>query len=228
MLTSALRWRDAMKLGPVALLAVFAVFPGGVLVATDARAQPATGAIAGGTVGVAAIDSSTDLSVSGSAGYRFNRVFGLGIELTSVPTLSGDSNVYLPYRAEDNGGAGGRVTIFTTNVRLEIPTTTPRVVPYAVVGGGVANVKERVDVVIGVGILVPATQPAPIPLMYPPPDFRQTFLFSTTNLALTVGGGVSFLAGGHVSVDVDLRYLRLMGEADRNVGRFGGGVSYRF
>ena len=62
-----------------------------------------------------------------------------------------------------------------------------------------------------------------IPIIPPQPVER-----SSTDLALTLGGGVSVLVVDHVSVDVDLRYLRLIGPRDLNVGRFGIGASYRF
>ena len=199
----------------------------GVLLATQARAQSNAGAIVTGSAGVVAIDSHTDLMVSGYAGYRFNQVFGLGIELTSVPELSRESIVY-PYIRFDADNAEGRATIFTTNVRLEVPTTSPRVIPYAVAGGGVANVEESVDAILVLGVSASATPPIPSPAIFPPPTFQRFFLYSTTDLALTVGGGVSIRAGGHLSIDVDLRYLRLLGDEDRNVGRFGSGVSYRF
>jgi opacity protein-like surface antigen len=197
------------------------------LVAADAAAQPAGGAIVSGTAGVVAIGSGTDVSVSGAAGYRFNRAFGLGIEVTAAPTLS--RHVPVPLRSAIGSvrDASGRLTVFTTNVRLEIPTTTPRVVPYAVVGGGVANIDERADVIIAVNSILPTPQTL-IPLIYPPPDYSYRYASSTTGLALTVGGGASIVAVGRLSVDVDLRYLRLMGNGDRNIGRFGIGASYRF
>jgi opacity protein-like surface antigen len=47
-------------------------------------------------------------------------------------------------------------------------------------------------------------------------------------MALTLGGGVSLLAGEHLSIDVDLRYLRILDTRNRNIGRFGAGASYRF
>ena len=47
-------------------------------------------------------------------------------------------------------------------------------------------------------------------------------------MALTLGGGASFLVTNHVGIDADLRVLHIMGNDSRNVGRFGAGVSYRF
>src|SRR5262245_34353760 len=108
------------------------------LCASDGLAQPTSGAIVGGTVGVAFVDSESDLNVTASAGYRFNRAFGLGVELTMMPSLPRNLPSYYPFARIDN--ASGSITSFTTNVRLEIPTTPARIIPYVVMGGGVANV----------------------------------------------------------------------------------------
>ena len=81
-------------------------------------------------------------------------------------------------------------------------------------------------------------QPVPpgIPVVIEPQSVTQ----SSTDLALMAGGGISLLAAAHVSIDVDFRYLRFMADQttrrldptdsprDRNIGRFGVGISYRF
>jgi opacity protein-like surface antigen len=197
-------------------------------VAVNARAQ--SGAIVGGTAGVAVVDSKSDLSLTLAAGYRFNRAFGLGVELTVMPSLPSSLPDYYPFVRIDN--PGGSVTAFTTNVRLEIPTTPARIVPYVVMGGGLANVKRNADVIIAGfppgDVRILSMVPGLTSLIFPPPDIRSPFTVSTTDLALTVGGGVSVLAVGGMSIDVDLRYLRLIGQEDRNIGRFGAGLSYRF
>src|SRR6516164_2886628 len=51
---------------------------------------------------------------------------------------------------------------------------------------------------------------------------------SSTELALTIGGGVNISITSHVSIDGDLRYFRLLGTEDANAGRFGVGARYRF
>ncbi len=198
------------------------------LCASSGYAQSSAGAIVGGTVGAAVVDSNTDISITAAAGYRFNRAFGLGVELTLMPSLPGSLPGYYPFVRIDN--ADGSITAFTTNVRLEIPTTPTRIVPYVVIGGGVASVKQSADVVIaGIPPLDVRILPSElVSLIYPPPDIRAPFTVTTTNLALTVGGGVSILATHGMSIDVDLRYLSLMGDEDQNIGRFGAGLSYRF
>jgi hypothetical protein len=61
-----------------------------VLLASPARTQSDAGAIASGSVAAAVLDSGTNasgtsVSVAGSLGYRFNRVIGLGVEVTYIP-----------------------------------------------------------------------------------------------------------------------------------------------
>jgi hypothetical protein len=43
-----------------------------------------------------------------------------------------------------------------------------------------------------------------------------------------LGGGVSFLTNDRWSFDVDARYVGIFGQRDAQIGRFGGGVTYRF
>ena len=201
-----------------------------LLATTRGFAQSSAGAIVGATAGVALVDSESSISATVSGGYRFNRAFGLGVELVIMPSLPQNLPSYYPFVRIDN--AEGSITAFTTNVRLEIPTTPARIVPYVVMGGGVANVKESAEVIIAGGPVIDVSVlglPRDLAsLIYPPPDIRSPYTISTTELALTVGGGVSILAVHGMSIDVDVRYLHLMGNEDRNIGRFGGGVSYRF
>jgi opacity protein-like surface antigen len=168
------------------------------------------GATVGGVLAATSIGSRTEASVAGAVGYRMNRFLGFGLELTSIPTLKPEA------AAENASGTDGQATVFTANVHVELPAVTARFIPYVVGGGGGANIKETFA-------LQPAVPPG-IPVVIAP----QAMTRSSTDLALTAGGGVSLLAGPRVSIDVDLRYLRLMADRDRNVGRFGVGVSYRF
>ena len=57
---------------------------------------------------------------------------------------------------------------------------------------------------------------------------RQPFSSSSVDLALTIGGGVGVRAASRLWIEADLRLFRLLGDEDRNVGRFGAGVRYRF
>lgn len=216
-----------------------------LMTAPPVWAQPGQGAIVSGTVGATAFDSNTSVSFSGSAGYRFNSVFGLGIEFTSVPMLELDPPFSILASSLPRPSIGiddhdGSLTIFTTNLRLEIPTITRRIVPYATAGGGVASLKE--SFVINYGFARPAPSfpalfPGTIPSDLLPeiqaifpilPPIPQPVSYSSVAMALTLGGGLSVIATERFSVDVDLRYLRLSGDSDHDLGRFGVGASYRF
>lgn len=191
--------------------------------AAPARAQ---GALVHGTVGAAVSDGTTSPAVGGGVAWRFNSVLGLGVELSHLRSLT--SSFAHIYCCTDDGERTSATT-FTTNVRLEIPTTTRRVVPFVIAGGGVAAVRESYSVyyaqlagslnpdLVRMGLLTFPVMPGP-----------STITTTTTNMALTLGGGTSILINRAFSVDADLRALHIMGDQGRTIGRFGAGVSYRF
>jgi opacity protein-like surface antigen len=125
---------------------------------------------------------------------------------------------------------GGRLVIFSNNVRVDLTTTTERVTPYFVAGGGVASLRRTADYTYPFyrfdGLAGPS--PALIGPMLPSLPITQVVTSSSTSLALTLGGGVSVDMASHVAVQADLRLIRLFGETDRNLGRFGVGIRYRF
>jgi opacity protein-like surface antigen len=206
------------------------------LLATAIMVMPSSAAAGQGTtidgvVAATAIESRTEMAIAGGIGYRVNRFLGFGVEVTSVPVLRPDAATLRSATIIDSLGSAavlntvagptisasdGRATVFTTNVRIELPPIATRVIPYALGGGGIANIKDNFTVTLG---------PVPgIPVVIQPQAVTQ----SSTDLALTAGGGASILLTGHMSVDIDVRYLRLISSRDLNVGRFGIGVSYRF
>lgn len=202
----------------VLLCALAALLGGGF--ATTARAQ---GAVVSGSVSAATSEGETGASFAGAVTYRFNRVIGLGVELAHVRSLAASPFIYCC-----GGENEGRATVFTTNVRLEIPTVSARIIPFVVAGGGVAGVTRSFDVWYAALVDRLATQQLP-PLGLTVLPGPQSIESTTTSMALTLGGGASLLVTDHLSVDADLRVLHLI-ETDRgrNVGRFGAGVSYRF
>jgi opacity protein-like surface antigen len=216
-----------MRAHPITIIAVLvSLFAG----STPAHAQ--SGAIANVGVGVVATDGSSDLAINGGVGYQFNRSIGFGIELTHMPGL--ESGIARGFgaptfiRLGDDGQ--GHATIFTTNVRVEIPTTMRRVIPFVVGGGGIASVTEPYPIYYATPLTLSTSADA-LGLSFPVPNIRpgpQYFSNTTIAMALTLGGGVSVLATDHLAVDVDLRAIRLLGESGRNLGRFGVGASYRF
>jgi opacity protein-like surface antigen len=188
-----------------------------------ATAAMAQGAVVHGSVSAATSEGTTGASFAGGLTYRFNRVVGLGVELAHVRSLPASPVIYCC-----GGENEGRATIFTTNLRLEIPTVSARVIPFVVAGGGVAGVTRSFDVWYAalVDQLAARQLPALGLTVLPGP---QSIESTTTSMALTLGGGASLLVTDHLTVDADLRMLHLA-ETDggRNIGRFGAGVSYRF
>jgi opacity protein-like surface antigen len=190
-----------------------------------------SGAIVNGAIGAAVVNDATNLEVSGGIGYRFNRAIGFGIEFTHLPGLDPKGQyAFSTLRICCGVGdqtAEGHATIFTTNVRVEVPTTMRRVLPFVVGGGGIASVTEKSSVIYYAVPLdaLPAGPAIPTPILPGPQQF-----FSTTTLAmaLTLGGGASILLTDHLAIDGDLRVLKLLADTGRTVGRFQAGASYRF
>jgi len=188
----------------------------------------AQGALAHASVAAAISDGKTSSAFGGGVAWMFNRAFGFGIELSHLPSLSSSlPRTYYCCGIFDDTGSSA--TVFTTNVRLEVPTTSRRIIPFVTAGGGVAAVTQSYGVIYALAadaerLGAPAGLLNTIPILPGPADVEST----STNMALTLGGGASFLVTGHVGIDADLRVLHIMGNDSRNVGRFGAGVSYRF
>jgi opacity protein-like surface antigen len=205
------------------------------------RAQSA-GAVANVGVGTASGEQIEGIAINGGVGYRFNRSIGFGIELTHLRDLESDfsdfprllgSPAYYGGFSEDDDQEGS-ATIFTTNVRVEIPTTMRRVIPFVVGGGGMASVTQAYPVIYYATALTSGSPtsasssisfPLPPQVILPGPRFIQS---TTTAMALTLGGGTSILVTDHLAVDVDLRAFKFLGQEGLMLGRFGVGASYRF
>jgi opacity protein-like surface antigen len=214
-----------------------------VVVALLAAAAPAaaqdSGAVVAASVGVAAMNSANSVTVAGAGGYEFNRYVGLEVEVTAVPTLKGPFptnpadvviqeafgtlSSALIFPAPTYTNASGRAVIVTNTVRVRLPTASARVTPFFAAGGGVASVRHTADYSYRIGILPPigggtgGIQTISTPVSN-----------ASTDVALTIGGGVAIGVGAHTSIDADLCYFRLLGSTDTNVGRFNVGVRYRF
>lgn len=206
-----------------------------VLLLWPGLAHAQSGAIVNGAVGAFVTDNATDLEINGGIGYRFNRALAFGIEFTHVPNLGTSAQdaintLQVCCGVPDNLRAEGHTTVFTTNVRIEVPTTMRRVLPFVVGGGGIASVTEKFPIIYYATSLasqLPATGiAAPVPSILPGP--QQLVSNTTLAMALTLGGGASFLLTDHVAVDGDLRVLKLLADTGSTIGRFQVGASYRF
>jgi len=200
-----------------------------------ALAHAQSGAIVNGAIGAFVNDNATNLEISGGIGYRFNRAIAFGIEFTQVPNL--DTNGQYAFSTlriccDVTGGphAEGHATVFTTNVRVDVPTTMRRVLPFVIGGGGIASVTEKFPIIYYATPL--ASQLAAMGITVPVPDIlpgpQQLVSNTTLAMALTLGGGASILMTDHLSIDGDLRVLKLLADTGRTIGRFQVGASYRF
>ncbi len=196
------------------------------LLAAPAAAR-AQGALVHASIGAAASDGGTSPAFGGGIAWRVNRSLGFGVELSHLRSLASEYPYY--YCCSDEPDA--RATVFTTNVRLEIPTTSARVIPYVVGGGGVASITQSYSVIyaqlaerLGLSSEFASLGLNTVPVLPGPSELSTT----STSMALTLGGGASLLVTEHLAVDADARVLHVASDKARNIGRFSLGVSYRF
>jgi hypothetical protein len=184
-------------------------------------------------------EGNTSLALSGTFGVQLNGAVGFEIEFTGMPGVDDLEFGVLPAQLQalsifpiPRYQVESRAMMFVTSARVFIPTTVPRATPFFVAGGGLAHVRQSISYDFG---LTPGplgttqsglgTLPTEIPSRLLLPYYN---VGSEVALALTLGGGVRIDVGKGVSVDADLRYFRLLAQQDRNLGRFGVGVGYRF
>jgi len=210
-----------------------------LMVSLPAAAQDRSSAFVGGSVSAANTESRTEIALTGSFGFRFSRVVSFVIEATAVPSaepvfatnpviLSAGapppSTSIAIFPGPTYSNLGGRIVLLTNTARIDIPTTSTRVTPFFSAGGGVANVRSTADFSyeLPLPLFPPGTPTIPVR------PFFQHITSSSTDMALTLGGGAGVRVAKSLWLDVDLRLFRLLGDDDRNLGRFGVGVRYAF
>lgn len=114
------------------------------------------------------------------------------------------------------GETDGDTILATVGFRYAFPVQGGRLRPYAGAGLGVARTDEEFSLIV--------PQPLAGNVSRLPLDFDGSV--SHTGLAASLGVGASLRVFKELSLDIDARYFRL--DRDRNLGLFGGGVSYRF
>jgi opacity protein-like surface antigen len=145
--------------------------------------------------------------VGGLIGHR-NRVFDLG---QNLPILTFPTNL----RVETDG----HTLLSTAGLRFLIPSRSDRFQPYVSGGFGVSRTEETFR--LSTESLILGGRPGNT---IPGLDFDDST--SHVGLAGTAGIGASFRVFNALSLDLDAKYYRL--DRGRNLGTFGGGVSYRF
>ena len=222
-----------MKLGVIFVFASMVSLP--------AAAQDRGSAFVGGSVSAANMESRTEIAYTGSFGYRFSRVVSFVIEATGVPSVESPFPTNTPvilagattaastsvaiFPGPTFSNLGGRIVMLTNTARIDIPTTSTRVTPFFSAGGGVANVRRTADFSYQLLAPLPVPGTPTLPIVRP---FIQHLTASSTDMALTLGGGAGVRVAKALWLDVDLRLFRLLGDDDQNLGRFGVGVRYAF
>jgi len=182
----------------------------------------------GATAG--AIDGEAAFSLS--AGYRFSKLFSFDVETIAIdgsdndvaigPLNLGGLSPTLARAIPDLGGLNlsvsndGNTILATMGFRFEFPTNESRFHPYASGGMGLARTENNYDVrILSTGGRTQTTLPT-------------LFDDGSAHTGLAVGGGVGaqIRVWKGLSVGGDARYYRL--DRGRNLGTFGGGVSYGF
>ena len=117
----------------------------------------------------------------------------------------------------------GRTALATVGFRYEMASQVARFMPYVSAGVGMSRTEETLRISVPATPALPA-RPGSNAVIAPPVRINETAIHN--GLVASAGVGVNIRVVGQLSLDLDARYFRL--DRDRNLGRFGGGVSYRF
>jgi hypothetical protein len=169
---------------------------------TVAPAAAQSRIVAQGALTSAISGSDTNLAVSGGAGYEWA---GLRVSGEVTRTSKLPPNFVHILGAE----AWTRVTAFTGNARLTLPIGSGGLSAHVLGGIGTARVTDAFTVVY----VLPG--PNPITTTY-------------SRAAFTGGGGLGVALNDRVSIEADLRILRITGDRARSIGRVGAGLTVRF
>ena len=179
--------------------------------ATPALAQE-NGARISGFFGSAFGEGETNIGTGGAVGYRFTPRVGFDFQAVALPDF------------EIENGASGRGVAFLTNFVAEFPSSARWLTPYVSGGGGVANISRLASSVDNRDL------PGPRRDIFRGYENRIDVRGgSSTDVALTVGGGVDFRIWHSLSVGPNLTYMHLFGGADDlSLTQISGKATYRF
>jgi opacity protein-like surface antigen len=203
--------------------------------------------------GLTAGGDDGELSLSGSAGYRFAKHFAFDVEFTAME--EGDDRFDFPFRTLSGTGSGrspaganfgpesvvrllpisqifpipieggieGSTIMMTAGFRYEFPVEGSRFRPYVSGGLGLARTEHELDISLATTTPPPNVGGSAITSVAIPEIDDE---FSHTGVMASAGVGASLRVYKELSIDLNARYYRL--DHSRNLGSFGGGVSYRF
>ena len=194
-----------------------------------------------GLTSIALGDGGPAAAISVSSGFQLAPHAGFEIEGLYIPNQDFDrTNIVLPAiyptpRVETDGRTIAFLSSFVTDLQAG------RLRPYALFGGGIANVRRRVTIDFPPGILartvvVGPDRRAPAPqgdVQVVPIRRPITSRIAENDLALAAGAGLDIRIWARLSLAADVRYLRLFqttqGTAGaENLTRVGARVAYWF
>jgi Outer membrane protein beta-barrel domain len=177
-------------------------------------------------------DIGTTVGVGASAGFRFDRHFGIelegmyldetGVDDVEIPRILGlpSSLIFPPIRIRISRQA----VLFTSNVVAEFPTRGRRLLPYVLAGGGAASVERRLEVRPDPRLLANSIVGQATDLLLRVPDST----YREGGVALNAGAGLDVRIWEALWVAGDFRYVHLFTNDDLDIVRFGTRISYRF
>jgi opacity protein-like surface antigen len=175
-----------------------------------AQAAPDTGGRVFGAVG--GVGGSAVMGAVG-AGIRVTKHLGVDFEVLHAGDLGLPTNIDVviqtlgPSFAPVERVERSTLTSFLTKMTVEFPIAGGRLWPYLSGGGGVGSLRQTLgfrNVPLpsqGSEILIPA--------IFPGPEFDTT----STDLALTIGGGLDVRIWRGLGVGAGVRYFRLLNES---------------
>jgi opacity protein-like surface antigen len=191
-----------------------------------AQEMPATGgrvfALVGGVLG----EGDTTVLAAAGAGLRVTSRLGLDVEVLYAQDLGlpVDVGFVIQTFAPVERIERSRLVAFLTQMTVELPVAGGRVWPYVTGGGGIGSLRQTVTFR---NLPLPVTNLADVlePSIFPGPEINVT----TTDLALTIGGGLDVRLWKGLAVGGHVRYLRLLDAADSfDFALVTSRVSYRF
>lgn len=148
-------------------------------------------------------------------------------QLQNVVRIQPIPNIF-PIPIEGFDDDDGSTLMTTAGFRFEFPVEGTRFRPYANAGMGLARTEQQLNYRLATGGPSIVTGPGGTVVSSSVSSILPRFDddFSHTGMMLSAGVGASLRVWQELSVDLNARYYRL--DRGRNLGSFGGGVSYRF
>lgn len=180
----------------------------------SAQVVPETGGRVFGTVGGVVGDGDTAVVGAFGAGIRVAGHLGIDFEVLHATDLGLPTGIDVviqtlgPSFAPVERVETSTLTSFLTRMTAEFPVARGRLWPYVTGGGGVGSLRQTLRF-RNVPLPSPGEQSL-TPAIFPGPEFDQT----STDLALTLGGGLDVRLWKGLSLGADVRYFTLLNQAE--------------